>query len=670
MERILPAYPLFVKDPNFSIWATTEILNSQEIETWFGEKKKLYGFLKTKGKTYCFMGDAAKFLEQRVLSATQTKLSITAFSTDYEFSCGDTTLKLRFVSPLPLTDLELLSMPVCYIDYEIIGDDDAEISLFVNRNICYNDVPETYDKRVRGTVITMDEFEAASFGLLRQMTLSPSADYVGADWGYYYLAGEQAWLADETEMLAYLASGNHSFKGEGEEKYIVAINTKRVGAVLIGYDDRVSIEYYGEYRKGYYLEKHTIFEGLTETWTNRGAFEETLNAFEIDLLSKAKPYGEEYKTVLFAALRQSIAAHKLITDMDGKLVWLSKECGSNGCIATVDVSYPSIPLYLLYNPELVKGMMRPILKFARMPIWGYDFAPHDAGTYPVCGGQFYGIREKGDKCVDRILEGGSWHSFKTHFPFYILPAEFPLYDLNMQMPVEECANMLIMFAAIYKFGGDIQFFKENLDLCAKWVEYLVKYGLRPASQLCTDDFAGHLANNVNLTVKAAVGIGAYAQLLSIIGDKENSVKYRKKAEEFAADIQRFGEGKTHLPLTWDLGEETYSLKYNFAFDKILGLKLFDQALLEKEVDYYLTKKEAFGLPLDNRNDYSKNDWTVWVASLTDDVEKSKQFISPIIDFLKNSPDRVAFSDLHFAGSGKHHYFRARTTLGACFILLL
>ena len=52
MERILPVYPLFIKDPNFSIWSSTEILNEKETETWYGETKKLYGFLKTQEGTY------------------------------------------------------------------------------------------------------------------------------------------------------------------------------------------------------------------------------------------------------------------------------------------------------------------------------------------------------------------------------------------------------------------------------------------------------------------------------------------------------------------------------------------------------------------------------------------------------------------------------------------
>ncbi len=670
MERILPAYPLFVKDPNFSVWSATENLNDSDVETWYGEKKKIYGFLKTNGETYYFMGDGKKFLPFNVKKAVQTGLNVTAFATEYEFLCGKTTLKLRFVSPLPLNDLELLSMPVCYMDYEIVGDDNAEISLFVNRNLCYNNVPEVFDKRVRAIVVPMDGFETATFGLLRQMPMSPSADVGGADWGYYYLAGQQAWVLDEDELQGYLANGYRAFAADSDEKYIGAMNTGAKGAILLGFDDRISIDYYGDYRKGYYLEKHTIFDALTDMWLCRAAAEEKLQAFENDLLSRTKPYGDAYARVLFASLRQCIAAHKLVTDKNGEILWLSKECGSNGCIATVDVSYPSMPLFLLYNPELVKGMMRPILEFARMPVWKYDFAPHDAGTYPVCGGQVYGVNEEKTKYIARLHEGHLYYTFKTHYPMYILPESFDAYNFNMQMPVEECANMLVMFAAVYQKDKDIAFFTENKDLCEKWVQYLVKYGLKPGNQLCTDDFAGHLENNVNLAIKATVGIGAYAQLLSESGDKENGAKYRKIAEEFAREITAFGEGKTHLPLTWDTGVETFSLKYNFAFDRVLGLGLFDEKTFAKEIKCYLAKMEKYGTPLDSRKMYTKSDWLMWVARLTDDIEERKIFVAALDEFLKSSPDRVPFSDWYEGQDGKYYGFRARTTQGGCFMLLL
>jgi hypothetical protein len=670
MERVLPSYPLFVKDPNFSIWMAREELNSQNVETWYGETKNIYGFLKTQEEVYCFMGDGNKFLPFNVKKAVQIKLKVTAFSTDYEFLCGKTTLKIRFVSPLPLDDLELLSMPVCYMEYEIIGDKNAEISIFVNRNIAYNDIPETLDKRVRGGVLQLKGFESAFVGLVRQMPLSVSGDLVGADWGYFYLAGEQAWLLDEQELFAFLSNGYLAFTAEGEEKYIGAINKVAKGAILLGYDDRISIDYFGDYRKGYYLENHTVIDALTEMWYNRSACEEKLHAFENDLLSRAEPYGTAYKNILFASLRQSIGGHKLVKDKNGNILWLSKECGSNGCIGTVDISYPSMPLYLLYNPELVKGMMRPILEFARMPVWSYDFAPHDVGTYPVCGGQIYAIWQMNNKYHAKYGEGGFWSKVKTHFPFYILPENYQPYEFKMQMPVEECANMLIMFLAVYQADKDITFFESNKDLCAKWVKYLVKYGLKPGNQLCTDDFAGHLENNINLAIKATVGIAAYAQLLFECEESEKGGEYRKIAETFATEITIFAEGKTHLPLTWNSGEDTFGLKYNFAFDKILGLNLFNRELFEKEVDYYLSKAERYGVPLDNRKMYTKSDWLLWVARLTSDMQKRKALIAMIDDFLKTSPDRVPFSDWYETQDGSYHEFRARSVQGGCFILLI
>ena len=152
-ERILPAYPLFMKDPNYSIWSSTDELNSSNVETWFGAKKKIYGFLHVEGETYCFIGDKLDFISSGVKSAKQTSLCVTAFSTDYEFEAGKAKLKIRFVSPLPPDDMELISLPVCYMEYEISGAENAELSIFINRSISYNDIAETQDKRIKGGVI-------------------------------------------------------------------------------------------------------------------------------------------------------------------------------------------------------------------------------------------------------------------------------------------------------------------------------------------------------------------------------------------------------------------------------------------------------------------------------------------------------------------------------------
>ena len=84
-----------------------------------------------------------------------------------------------------------------------------------------------------------------------------------------------------------------------------------------------------------------------------------------------------YAELLSASYRHVMAAHKLFEDNDGNLLFFSKENASNGCVNTVDLTYPSAPLFLIYNPELVKAMMTSIFEYSRSGRWDKPFAAHD-----------------------------------------------------------------------------------------------------------------------------------------------------------------------------------------------------------------------------------------------------------------------------------------------------
>ena len=75
-SRLLPAYPLFVKDPYFSIWSAGDVLNETDASFWTGKSKKIYGIIQANGKSYSFLG-VAKSLEK----LTQTSVVVTTFRT-------------------------------------------------------------------------------------------------------------------------------------------------------------------------------------------------------------------------------------------------------------------------------------------------------------------------------------------------------------------------------------------------------------------------------------------------------------------------------------------------------------------------------------------------------------------------------------------------------------
>ncbi len=672
-KRLLPSYPIFVKDPYFSFWKNSEILNDGNLSFWFGQERKIFGVLKIDGVPYEFMGNYGALNKMK-----QVSVAVTSYTTDYIFTVLDVKLKVSFVSPLPLDDMKTLSCPVCYVNYDILSksEHNYEFAVFAEETVCYNvDKRCLSEKGVAGGVFDLGDFQTAWFGLIRQAPLSMAEDNISSDWGYWYVAGEKAYLTNVKGIKQFLDNEEITVIPETPTKnyfedYILAYNTAKSGKIMFAFDDVASIRYFGKYLYNYYFEDgKNIVDALKETFANSKKIDKHLRDIDKNLVKKASVYGEKYVNIVYASLRQAIAMHKLVKDPKGNVLFLSREANSNSCIGTVDVSYPSMPLFLMYDTEYVKGMMRPIFDFARMPVWVYDFAPHDVGTYPNCDGQVYGLNKE----VNRFHGNyNAWRfgQFRTRPITYLYPSNFDAYEFKMQMPVEECANMIIMAEACYAYDKKSDFLKENMDLLEKWVVYLEKYGLIPANQLCTDDFAGHLDKNINLAIKATVGIACYANICKTLGRDEESEKYRAIAEDFAKQIEEFASKFKWCPITWDTDDTTYSLKYNLAFDKILKLNLFSKSFYDREMDAYMQKMNKYGIPLDNRKDYAKSDWLMWTASLTDDKEKQSAIIASLDAYLKETTTRVPFGDWYATETGKYYCFIARTVQGGNFILML
>ncbi|RXZ82035.1 DUF4965 domain-containing protein [Paenibacillaceae bacterium] len=655
-----PSVPLITSDPYFSVWSAADHLYDDHTRHWTNKRNSMTGIIRIDGKSRRFMGrvellDHHKYEEPPVME--QTSLKIEPLTTTYVFQSDGIELVASFSTPLLLDDLDILSRPASYLTFHVRSVDGkphhVQLYVDVSGELCVH----TTDQQISWSRGESDgQITAMRMGTVAQPVLERVGDDTRIDWGFVYLAvpyktGTETAIQSYKVREQFIESGHLPKEDDAAAPRAAADDTPVMAAVLdfgqvdeqqisqyviAAYDDIHSIEYFGQPLDAYWRRTGITFEKMLSLAVEQyDDIQARCAAFNRKLIADSEAEGgKHYADMLSLAYRQAIAAHKLVNDEAGNLLFFSKENFSNGCIATVDVSYPSIPLFLLYSPELVKGMMRPVFKYARSETWKFDFAPHDVGCYPKANGQVYGENA-----------------------------------LDSQMPIEECGNMLIMAAAVCMYDNDAAFAREHWELLTQWASYLKQHGMDPDNQLCTDDFAGHLAHNANLSVKAIIGIGAYAILCAMLEEKDGE-EYYAAAQEMAANWQRMAGAGDHYKLTFDSSPETWSLKYNLVWDRLLGLHLFPERIIEDEIRHYLANQNKYGTPLDSRNTYTKADWLVWCASMANDKTDFEQLIQPLWLFLNESPSRLPFTDWYDTISGEQLNFQNRSVVGGLFIALL
>ncbi len=647
MEREFAAYPLFVKDPFFSIWASDEKINKNHPVFWVGNKKILNGYILVDGRKLVFLGEGDDAFTQRYIRTE-------GYVTECAFTSDILDLTVQFVSPLFLDDLTVLSCPVCYLKYDVTMKEkveEARICFEAEERICYDTVQnEERKEAITGTVTAFEGFECVVIGLERQLNLSCSRDLTGPDWGYWYISGETCSVEERDGRI-----------------YACGVNPLREhGFFMIGFDDVVAVNYFGRPLPGYYFrDGKTICDAMQESFDHAEEIFGRCEEYRKSYRKEWQSFGEDYVKLCNAALIQSVGAHKLVWDhITGDTLFLSYECGSCGCIATLDVSYPSAPLFLRYNPELVRGMLYPIFEFARKDVWVYPFAPHDVGIYPLVYGQYYALKSEGNKYVK-----GARHD--TLPKVYADPVNKEYYDHNRQMPVEESANILILTYAAYCCDGDETLIGREFPLLRQWADYLAIHGKNPENQLCTDDFCGRKANNINLTIKAAVALYAFGKMCRLMG--EDGGAYLAQARELADRVESFGKGFRHLPATFDDGDDTYSLKYNLAFDLFFGAGLFAEETYRKEAECYRKHLLRYGVRLYSDINSTKSDWLAFVACFSKDPGYQEEIFASITRHMRETAFRVPFGDwydVEFPDQEESSLFRNRSVQGGIFMPVL
>ena len=601
--------------------------------------------LNTAGGQYLDAGLVRKVhlpAQDRLRRAEQTSSGLTANQTTYTFTCGAVDLEVVFTSPLLIEDLTLYARPISYLDIKVSPTDGQphDVSLYLGAS---GDLARNMPgQELTGEVASTDGISYLRIGTTEQPVLEKKGDDLRIDWGYLYVAGGQtevkqsigptdrAWPA----FLRGKQTGAKSATGNNLMVNTVAdlgrLTAPATRTFLLGYDEETSIDYFGTPLKPWHVKESADFATLlARAYAEHDTVLARVRAFDEQLYADTREAGgTRYADLCVLAYRQAIAAHTLVESPQGESLFLSKENNSNGSINTVDVTYPSAPLFLVYNPTLLKGMLNGIFYYSESGKWTKPFAAHDLGTYPIATGQTYGE----------------------------------------DMPVEEAGNMLILTAAIADREGNAEYAKKHWETLTIWAGYLMESGFDPANQLSTDDFSGHLARNANLSVKAILGLACYGKLAGMLGEADTETKYTEAARAMARQWMQLSDDGDHYTLTFE-NPGTWSQKYNLVWDELLDLGIFPTEVAEKETAYYLRRQNEFGLPLDSRDTYTKSDWILWTATLAPGDE-FETLMDPVWSFADETPNRVPLTDWHDTVDARRIGFKARSVVGGYFIQLL
>ncbi|HEY3268841.1 MAG TPA: DUF4965 domain-containing protein [Armatimonadota bacterium] len=652
-----PAVPLIAHDPYFSVWSAADKLTDSPTRHWTGAGQPLAGLIRIDGAAYRWMGP----YPPEIPAMEQTDLDVWPTRTVYAFEAAGIRLTVTFLTPSDIDplDLEPLSRPVGYVAWDAVaidgGSHEVEVYLDAAAALCVN----TVDQKVVYGRARVDDLQVLRMGSRDQRMLERAGDDLRIDWGYLYLAAADApdlcmaCVPDGEARAAFLADGALPASDDLEtpraasDRWPALVVVWRLGQVaetpvsrhaMLAYDDIYSLEYFEQRVRPFWRQgRRGAADLLASGWRDFPAIRANCEAFDERLMAELTAVGgAKYARLCALAYRQCLAAHKMAVTADGRRLYFSKENFSNGCIDTVDVTYPSAPFFLCFAPDLLKAQIGPILEYAASQRWPFPFAPHDLGTYPLANGQVYGGGEESD---------------------------------TDQMPVEECGNMLILTAALAHVEGNADFAAKHWPTLTQWAEYLTAEGMDPENQLCTDDFAGHMAHNANLSIKAILGIAGYARLCEKTGHWKEAASYRAKAQEMAAEWVKRADDGDHYRLAFD-APGTWSQKYNLVWDTILDLNVFPPEVARKEAAFYHGKLAAFGLPLDSRRGYTKTDWELWTATLGDNPALFQAIVDRVYNFANATPNRVAFSDWYETADARQVGFVARSVIGGLFLPLL
>ncbi|KAI9766770.1 MAG: hypothetical protein M1835_007136 [Candelina submexicana] len=430
-----------------------------------------------------------------------------------------------------------------------------------------------------------------------------------------------------------------------------------------------------------------------------------------------------YRDIVALSARQVMGATSFSGTPDNPILFL-KEISSNGNFQTIDVIFPSFPFFLYTNPRWLAYLLEPLLEHTLSGQYPNQYAMHDLGThFPNATGhpdgrdEYMPVEECGDiltmalaivnslRYESKDAAGSIWAPLGSGNFLDSLDTRqnspFPLNVLESREGIQHLDD---------RWGGEAKGLKQaqrwlekSYPLWKQWTGYLVKYTLLPQTQLCTDDFAGWLANQTNLALKGIIGIKAMSELASIVGNTEDAIHYKNISEVYLERWEDYGITRdgTHAKLSYNW-YGSWTTLYSLFADSLLCFRVpsssyfslseshhngddqkplkpqpgdetgfVPERIYKMQSDWYHNVRQKYGLPLDSRHLYTKSDWQFFAAAVTSSRTRS-EILDSVATWVNETETDRPFTDLYMTegrGGWPGPRFMARPVVGGHFAFL-
>lgn len=693
-----PSAPLVTRGPYVSTWQPNGIAPGTMSQFWQGAPKPITGIVAIDGKPFLFLGAPVGTDVPNTMA--ETALRITPTQSVFTFAGGGITLTVDFLSPVEPSDFMRQSIPLSDITMSAQSNDGSThtVSIYMDIEGAWGSGSATDD------IAWMPEEVSSGQTPLDAWSVGPAMPQVFSTKNSYPEWGRVLWATSADSTLSkqsgpaatvrgrFLATGALNNSNDTDQPR--AISTRpvfafaralgTVGAVesrpvtfLLGHVRDPAIEYFGQPIRSlwtkYFPDAETM---LAFAFDDRATALKRAEALDNQITATAMTIGgAQYAALTALSLRQAFAATELINTPNEPSLLL-EEISSNNDISSVDVIYPSMPVFLALKPRLLRALLAPLLFYGESGRFPEAYAVHDLGTYPRVTGHDDGNDES--------------------------------------MPVEASASMLLMVDAYIQKAPlkEAQAYASaHYPILKQWTEFLLQtptatvhgcpfsppggvlapvlapVGLDSQYELTTLDALGCIAHSVRLGVKGLLAVGAMSQIAAYAGNLDDSTRYGSLAQTEAATwaagaqnndsshlLRSFREPTTALsPSTAAEPDSDYELKFDFFADRLLGLNLVPSAIKSEEAQFYRSLETPKGILLQPETIKDKGMitpfttvfWELWAATGTGDTELQQDVINEIYTYANTLEASRPFPD-RYNPNTSYNQWEARPVVGGLF----